>query len=217
MSGAGGGNHDLDSQGPGTGPTCACGVQRPVSCLRFTSALPSARLGGIVNWNTLEILGTAVWCKIKTDLSRGGVMIETQHPTHTGPHAGTEGSSSRISRLPTLMISLGVVMRHEFTDGAPQRRLADEDHANVAPSPWRSAPSIRSSQSARADTKYCVPARLGSAATRGLEALGSTADVRRPHQVPGASARSSGRQPPMARRLVARSRSAARRPSSSTG
>jgi hypothetical protein len=27
------------------------------------------------------------------------------------------------------MISLGVVMRHEFTDGAPQRRLADEDHA----------------------------------------------------------------------------------------
>jgi hypothetical protein len=81
MSGAGGGNHDLDSQGPGTGPTCARGVQRPVSCLRFTSALPSARLGGIVNWNTLEILGSAVWCKIKTDLSRGGVMIETQHST----------------------------------------------------------------------------------------------------------------------------------------
>ena len=84
-----------------------------------------------------------------------------------GHMLGLRASSSRISRLPTLMISLGVVMRHEFTDGAPQRRLADEDHANVAPSPWRSAPSIRSSQSARADTKYCVPARLGSAATRG--------------------------------------------------
>jgi hypothetical protein len=27
------------------------------------------------------------------------------------------------------MIPLDVVMRHEFTDGASQRRLANEDHA----------------------------------------------------------------------------------------
>src|SRR4029453_2685934 len=27
------------------------------------------------------------------------------------------------------MIPLGVVMRHKLTDGAPQRRLANEDHA----------------------------------------------------------------------------------------
>jgi hypothetical protein len=62
-------------------------------------------------------------------------MIETQHPTEpdssvhraTRSNRGLFASDQPISQA--LMIPLGVVMRHEFTHGAPQRRLANEDHA----------------------------------------------------------------------------------------
>lgn len=62
-------------------------------------------------------------------------MIETQHATEpdssihraTRWDGGLFASDQPITQA--LMISLCVVMRHEFTDGAPQRRLATEDHA----------------------------------------------------------------------------------------
>jgi hypothetical protein len=62
-------------------------------------------------------------------------MIETQHSAKPDsalngafrPNCGLFGSDEPI--IQALMIPLGVVMRHEFTDGAPQRRLANEDHA----------------------------------------------------------------------------------------
>ena len=62
-------------------------------------------------------------------------MIETQHPTEPDSSVHRATPSNRglfVSDQPitqTLMVPLGVVMRHEFTDGAPQLRLANEDHA----------------------------------------------------------------------------------------
>jgi hypothetical protein len=62
-------------------------------------------------------------------------MIETQHPTepNSSVHRATRWNRGPFASdqpiTQALMIPLGVVVRHELSDGAPQRRLADEDHA----------------------------------------------------------------------------------------
>ena len=77
----------------------------------------------------------AVRSKIAVDPSRGGLMIETQHSAEPDsalngavrPNCGLFGSDEPITQA--LMVPLSVVMHHELSDRAPQRRLADEHHA----------------------------------------------------------------------------------------